>query len=132
MNCKNCGNFNSEGNFCIHCGAPLTGTNNPQQYNEPLKVGSLTINRQSQYYGALIPFDVFVDGVLIGSLKTGESKSFPLYYGNHMLQVKGGMGSSNNIPIVINDMQRNLVYNAKMLVGYVVNDIQLTFVNYYN
>ena len=107
---------------------------NNQYVQQPMNqqgVGSLTITRPSNLYGALVPFDVFVDGYLVGTLANGETKTFPLYYGNHYVQVKQtfGGGSQN---IVINDSQRNLVFKALIDFGFVSNPIHLVFVSFYN
>ena len=94
-------------------------------------VGSITLTRPSNFVGVLVPFDVFVDGYLLGSLSDGETKTFPLYYGNHFVQIKQGFNSGTQ-NIVINDNQRNLVFNVVIEMGFVTNTIRFVFVSFYN
>lgn len=107
---------------------------NNGQYNVQANnqlVGSITINRPSSFMGCLIPYDVFVDNCFIGTVANGETKQFPLYYGSHFVELKHGLNGGSQ-QIIINDTQKNLVFECKLKMGLVTNKIDFKLVNYYN
>ena len=62
--------------------------------NNNMQVGSITINRKNQF-GSIFPFDVKVDGYFIGQVMNGESKTFPIYYGQHYLLIEHSYDSAS-------------------------------------
>ena len=100
MNCSRCGATNQMGAFCSNCGNQI---NNNQ-------IGSITIQRKKQF-GGIFPFDVKVDNVFLGQINNGETKTFPLYYGEHVLAIFCGC-DSGTIGVLINDNQKRINYLA--------------------
>lgn len=100
MNCSKCGATNQVGNFCSSCGNQI---NNNQ-------IGSITIQRKKQF-GGILPFDVKVDNIFLGQINNGETKTFPLYYGEHVLNIYCAY-DCGTIGVLINDNQKHINYLA--------------------
>lgn len=121
MICPNCGMDNDNDRVkCISCGS------------DAINIGSITIQRPSDFVGCLIPFDIFVDNVFIGNVANGETKSFPLYLGGHVLTIKAGFNKSEPVNLMISPQQRNLVFNAKVNMGFFKSTIDIQFIQFYN
>lgn len=77
MFCSKCGNENKDKlKFCTNCGNKLIKEDTD---------GSIIFERKKQFYGVLVPVDVFLDGQLVATLKAGENKSVPVSVGDHRL-----------------------------------------------
>lgn len=121
MRCPNCGMDNDEGMArCISCGS------------DAMNIGSITIQRPNNFFGILIPYDIYVDNVFIGNVANGETKSFPIYLGQHVLTVKQGFNKSEPVNLMISPQQRNLVFNCPIKIGFFVSKIEVQFINFYN
>ena len=107
MNCNRCGALNQIGAFCSNCGNQL--------FNN--QVGSITIERKKQFGGGILPFDVKVDNVFLGQINNGEVKTFPLYYGEHVLTIYCGY-DYGTIGVLINDNQKHINYLAYSKSGF--------------
>ena len=105
MNCNRCGAINQIGKYCSSCGSEIIMP----------KIGSITIVRKKQF-GGMFPFDVKVDNIFIGQVNNGETKTFPLYYGEHLLRVECGF-DSGTIALLLNDNQKNITYNCYSKAG---------------
>ncbi len=126
MSCPVCGATLVNGsNFCTQCGNTIAPTMN----NQP-GIGSITIVRPKSFYGCAIAYNVSVNGYLLGKVKNGETKTFPLYYGNQELTIHAGMchGTTN---FVINDTYRNLVFQCPIKMGLLTNTIEINFIQSY-
>lgn len=51
-------------------------------------MASIRIKRSNEYINALRVFEVLVDGVLVGSIRNGETKEFPVAAGRHAVMAK--------------------------------------------
>ena len=152
MNCSKCGAFNQGGQFCSSCGAPLMGNvvnnqvnqqpmmnqNQQIQYQQqpmmnqlPDGIGTITLNRPNNFYGSLIPIDIFVDGYLLGSVGNGQTKQFQLYYGAHTLVAKTAYEEAT-LQINIDNNFRNLYFECGIEFGMLVSHTRLTFTHYTN
>ncbi len=127
MICSKCGNNNVEGaNFCTNCASPL---NQPPAISANPQTGSITITRPKKFLGCAVPYTVYIDGYLIGTVKNNQSVSFPVYYGNHNIRINCGMGIGES-QFVINDEYRHLVFNCPMRLGAFSNTIDINLVGY--
>lgn len=102
---------------------------NGQVNNVP--VGSITINREKNALGCLFPFDIYIDNMLVANVTNGKSVQIPVYYGSHLLELKQGL-NEGSLQIMINDQQKNLVFNCTMKMGLITNTIAINLINYYN
>ncbi len=125
MNCPICGFNNMPGNVnCANCGNAL-----PNNQGAPL--GSITIIRPNNFFGSLVDYDVFVDGYLLGSVPNGTQVVFPLYYGNHQVEIKQGMNSGTQNITISND-ERHLVFECPIKVGFWKSTILFNFISFHN
>jgi len=77
MFCVGCGHALGLGvKFCPNCGKPT-------EISDSSKTGKITINRESKFAGSVISFEVFVDKIKLGSLKSGTSLSTSVELGSH-------------------------------------------------
>ena len=77
--------------------------------------GTVNVIRQKQFVGSLIPFDVYVDNQYAGSIKNGNTLSFPVYYGNHIISIQT-VDKTVNQQILLSDTSRvaNIECNCSM------------------
>jgi hypothetical protein len=144
MVCDKCGYNNAEGlTFCVNCGNQLVVNNQVQQpqqapVEQPVQqqvptqqsVGSITIIRPDNFAGCLVPYSVFVDGYFMGEVSNNSQATFQLYYGSHLVKIECGMGSGVQ-QIIINDSQKNLVFQCPMSMGLVQNTIYFNLISVY-
>lgn len=77
MFCNKCGKEVEEtSKFCTNCGNSLEGY---------LTKGTITFERQNQFYGVLIPIKIFIDGKLITSVAAGKSEKVSMPFGKHRI-----------------------------------------------
>ncbi len=134
MNCPKCGMYNDDkAVFCTNCGVKMELYKNVNNNvaDEQLKVGSITIIRPNNFVGCAIAFSVYVDNYLLGKVANGNTVTFPLYYGTHMVTIKHGFTTTTQ-QIVINDKQKNLVFNCSVKMGLVKSKIIFEFVGVQN
>lgn len=138
MNCQNCGTFNNQGtSFCSNCGVQLVNQTNSvnqinnqvnqsnNQVNQNNKVGQLTIIRRESFIGMALAFSLYVDGYFVAKIKNGETKTFPIYYGAHRIELKQHMNYGYK-DIIINDFKPNAVLTANIKMGFFSNKIEIT------
>lgn len=106
MNCNRCGATNQMGKFCNCCGNEL---------NMP-SVGSITIVRKKQF-GGIMPFDIKVDNIMLGQVNNGETKTFPIYYGEHLLRIECAY-DCGALSFILNDNQRNITFECSSKAGF--------------
>ena len=94
-------------------------------------MGSITFVRKKKVIGCIMPIDIYIDGLLYGSVKNNTTRQFFLNYGTHTLIAKSGYGETS-FQFVINESQKNLVYAAELLVGFTVPIINLNLIQSYN
>lgn len=77
MFCKKCGTeINGDIKFCNKCGEKLV----TEERNK-----SIIFSRKSQFYGVLIPIKIYLDGELVGSVKSGEELKISTMAGKHKI-----------------------------------------------
>ena len=77
MFCNKCGKEVEEtSKFCTNCGNSLEGY---------LTKGTITFERQNQFYGVLVPIKIFIDGKLITSVAAGKSEKVRMPFGKHRI-----------------------------------------------
>lgn len=82
MFCLNCGcKIELGAKFCAHCGTQTTlGSSDI--------TGKINVIRENKVFGFAIPFDVYVDGTLLGTLNNGTTLSCNIALGNHEIVFK--------------------------------------------
>lgn len=101
MRCLKCNKeFNAEVQYCPFCGDRLSEQINNNQINScdsanlsanlvnNDKLIPLTISREKRIMGFALSFNVFVDGVNLGSLKNGKSLTCQVGVGSHEILIK--------------------------------------------
>lgn len=82
MYCLNCGcKLELGAKFCGKCG-------NPTQLGNSNVTGKINVVRENKMFGFAIPFDVYVDGSLLGTLSNGKTLSCSVPLGNHEILFK--------------------------------------------
>lgn len=82
MYCLGCGcKIELGSKFCTHCGktTPL---------GDSLVTGKINVVRKSKVFGFAIPFEVYVDDCLLGTLKNGTTLSCDVALGTHEIVFK--------------------------------------------
>lgn len=59
----------------------------------------ITVSRKKCFYASLVKFDVVIDGVVVGTLKNGQSLTVMVSAGAHALYVQFANGNSNVLEI---------------------------------
>ncbi len=59
----------------------------------------ITVNRKKCFYASMVKFDVVIDGVVVGTLKNGQSLSVMVSTGAHALYVQFSNGNSDVLQI---------------------------------
>ena len=88
------------------------------------QVGQLTIIRDKNFVGMAIAFKIFVDGVEVGKLKNGETVTYPIYYGQHRVEIKQHMNYGFK-DIIIADWKPNVVLHCYVKMGILTNSIEI-------
>lgn len=82
MYCLNCGCRVELGSkFCGHCG-------HPTQLGNSTVAGKINVVRENKVFGFAIPFTVYVDDSLLGTLSNGKTLSCNVALGNHEIRLK--------------------------------------------
>ena len=103
MNCPNC-NSKVEKNksFCPSCG-------------EKLGEYTLIVTRTKKAMGFAIPFPIYVDGIKVGDVKNGESITYKLTEGKHMVSINSVETNLEQGIILDNEHKTvEIIFQAKM------------------
>lgn len=126
MICTKCGLENAaNAQFCYNCGQQF----NLNNYNQ--QMGTIILNRPNSFFGCLIPFDVYIDNVKVASLSNNSSVQIPVSYGTHQLELKQFLNNGKCL-ILVNENQKNLVFQCSIEFGLLVNSIKIVLLNFYN
>lgn len=105
MKCEKCGNEIKDGEkFCSGCGAKT-------EYAD-LVYGSLIVYRKKSIFGCAIPFKVYIDGNLKGSIVNGDTISLEIPYGTHKISFNKPNSKVNRI-ITISDDKKSVKFTIK-------------------
>ena len=61
--------------------------------------GMIRLHRYSQFHGCLRGFRVYIDGLLVGRIRNGETEEYLLPVGDRTLQIKLDFASSPELPV---------------------------------
>lgn len=112
MYCNKCGEeIEQNTSFCTKCGNKL------ENYT---KTGSITLARQSQFYGVVIPISVFIDGKKVASVNAGGQVTVPVEIGKHRLAFNLWSGNGQ-YDIEVKEEKPNITVTFKLGVGLVTS-----------
>lgn len=57
---------------------------------------TITISRVSKWYGADIPFEIYMDDQLVARIENGRAVRFNIDYNSHVLEVLADMGNGRH------------------------------------
>ncbi len=134
MKCEKCGNVNNQGNFCTVCGNSLGVMNTnvimnnsyPQQPSNNQNMGMINIYRENNFVGIIVPFDIFVDGFLMGTVANDSTTQVPLYFGTHTIEIKQGLNKSAVQQIIVNEQNRVINMTVSMKMGFFQNKLEIS------
>lgn len=134
MKCEKCGNVNNQGNFCTVCGNSLGVMNTnvimnnsyPQQPSNNQNIGMVNIYRENNFVGIIVPFDIFVDGFLMGTVANDSTTQVPLYFGTHTIEIKQGLNKSAVQQIIVNEQNRVINMTVSMKMGFFQNKLEIS------
>ena len=93
-----------------------------------LNTGTINVIRDKQFKGAIIPFNVFIDGQYVGELTNGKQLSFPVYLGHHVVSFKTEKEIIQEVDIT--EQQRNIYINVNCKMGLLMGRPNITNVYY--
>lgn len=112
MFCSKCGeNVEKKVKFCPKCGAKLVKEESD---------ATIVFQRKKQFYGVLIPVKIYLDGKLVGSVKSNESITVETTVGNHRLAFNLWSGNGQ-YDINITKENPNVRVNLKLSMGLVTS-----------
>ena len=134
MKCEKCGYVNNQGNFCTVCGNSLGVMNTnvimnnsyPQQPSNNQNMGMVNIYRENNFVGIIVPFDIFVDGFLMGTVANDSTTQVPLYFGTHTIEIKQGLNKSAVQQIIVNEQNRVINMTVSMKMGFFQNKLEIS------
>lgn len=78
--CLKCGkNLKVGEKFCESCGEKT-------QYAD-MKFGTITFKRDRNYFGCIIPFELYIDGERVGTISSGATSTFNYPVGEHEVAI---------------------------------------------
>lgn len=112
MYCTKCGaEIDKNSSFCIKCGNKLEKDN---------KMGSITLVREKQFYGVLIPIKVFIDGKEVATLGVGKEVEVPIEKGKHRLAFNLWSGNGQ-YDIEVKEEKPNIKVTFKLGMGLITS-----------
>jgi len=112
MYCLGCGcKIELGAKFCVHCGKPtLLGMSDT--------TGKINVVRESKIFGFAIPFEVYVDDSLLGTLKKGTTLSCNVELGNHEIMFKS---TEKDVVqgVVLNENQKEVTLEIVPKIGLI-------------
>ncbi len=76
--------------------------------------GTINVIRENKFKGAIIPFNVFIDGQYVGELTNGQQLSFPVYLGHHVVTFKTEKEVIQEVDITEQSLNVYINVNCKM------------------
>lgn len=112
MFCSKCGvNVEKEVKFCPECGAKLVKEDSD---------ATIVFQRKKQFYGVLVPIKIYLDGKLVGSVKSNESITVETTVGNHRLAFNLWSGNGQ-YDVNLTKENPNIRINLKLSMGLVTS-----------
>ena len=115
IKCPGCGNVvDIPGNTTCQCGTPLIL---PED-------GVIQLCRKSSMYGCAVGFGIYINGIPLGHLGSGETIRIPVSYGHYRIHLTQSFSSSTNDPeFDITPENRYVYLKSRIKFGFVVNPI---------
>ena len=115
MFCNKCGSEIKEDNkFCTNCG------------NKVIKDGNdcyILFERMKQFYGCLVPINIYLDGNRVGSVKSNKSIKIDTSSGNHKLSFN--LWSGNGMYDITIAKGENVKVTFKLSMGLVTSEPEI-------
>lgn len=115
MFCNKCGSEIKEDNkFCTNCGNKVIKDENDCY---------ILFERMKQFYGCLVPIDIYLDGNRVGSVKSNKSIKIDTIYGNHKLSFN--LWSGNGMYDINIAKGENVKVTFKLSMGLVTSEPEI-------
>lgn len=112
MYCSKCGTeIEKDSSFCTKCGNKL------ENYSQ---TGSITLAREKQFYGVLIPISVFIDGKKVANVNAGGEVKVPIEIGEHRLAFNLWSGNGQ-YDVEVKEENPNIKVTFKLGVGLITS-----------
>lgn len=112
MYCTKCGaEVDNNSSFCTKCGNKL------ENYN---REGSIIFARENQFYGVLIPIDIFLDGEKVASVSAGKEVKVSATIGKHRIAFNLWSGNGQ-YDIETTELNPNIKVTFKLGVGAITS-----------
>lgn len=112
MVCSKCGEkANKDVKFCQKCGNKLVKEDGDAR---------ITFSRKKQFYGVLVPIKIYLDGNLVGSVKSNESITIDTTVGNHRIAFNLWSGNGQYDVNIVKE-NPNVRVNLKLSMGLVTS-----------
>lgn len=112
MYCNNCGKeVKDDAIFCNNCGNKVV-----QEENDSY----IIFERKKQFYGVLVPINIYLDGKQVASLKSNETAKVLTSVGNHRIAFNLWSGNGQ-YDINITKENRNVKVVFKLSMGLVTS-----------
>ena len=120
--CGNCGKELMEGAlFCTGCGNRIGASE---------KNCLIKVVRLKKVFGCAIPFDVLIDGVLVGSLSNGKSLDYYVTQGSHVVTLRA-IEKDNNLNVMFNETNKNVQIEFCVKLGVLTGTPDIKNVTYF-
>ena len=115
IKCPGCGNVvDIPGNTNCQCGTPLVL---PED-------GVIQLYRKSSMYGCAVGFGVYINGIPLGHIGSGETIRIPVSYGHYRIHITQGFSSSTSDPeFDITPEEPIVYYKAHIKMGFISNSV---------
>ena len=115
MFCNKCGSEIKEDNkFCTNCGNKVIKDENDCY---------ILFERMKQFYGCLVPINIYLDGNRVGSVKSNKSIKIDTTYGNHKLSFN--LWSGNGMYNINIAKGENVKVTFKLSMGLVTSEPEI-------
>ena len=115
MFCNKCGSEIKEDNkFCTNCGNKVKKDENDCY---------ILFERVKQFYGCLVPIDIYLDGNKVGSVKSNKSIKIDTTCGNHKLSFN--LWSGNGMYDINIAKGENVKVTFKLSMGLVTSEPEI-------
>lgn len=115
MFCNKCGSEMKEDNkFCANCGNKVIKDENDCY---------ILFERMKQFYGCLVPIDIYLDGNRVGSVKSNKLIKIDTTYGNHKLSFN--LWSGNGMYDINIAKGENVKVTFKLSMGLVTSEPEI-------
>ncbi len=83
-----------------------------------VKMGKITISRESQFMNKMRSYDIYVDGEKTGEIKNGETEEISVTPGEHVIQLQIDWCKSKKIPFRLSEGESHSFQCGSRLKGW--------------